>query len=107
MVFPDVPGHGPGNRLLSAGQTVDPFLGRVTIPPPTTGQIISPGTAQPYYQNGAPQGVAPQGVAPPATQQRIVPLPEGSGARTPITPAPAGSGSVERGCCDATRGNTR
>jgi len=41
------------------GQTMDPFLGRTTIPPPGTGQILAPGTAQPYYQGNPLPGVPP------------------------------------------------
>ena len=44
-------------------QTMDPFLGRTTIPPPGTGQILTPGTAVPYYQGnplpGGPAAVTP------------------------------------------------
>ena len=39
---------------------VDPFVGRQTIPPPTTGVASNPPAANPYYP-GSAQGVAPSG----------------------------------------------
>jgi hypothetical protein len=61
-----------------SGQTIDPFLGRTTIPPPGTGQVLTPGTAQPYYQgNPLPGAVAP-----------VTPLP---GGPAPLYTPPAGS----------------
>ena len=44
-------------------QTMDPFLGRTTVPPPGTGQILAPGAAQPYYQ-GSPLPGGPTSVTP-------------------------------------------
>ena len=60
------------------GQTMDPFLGRTTIPPPGTGQVITPGTAQPYYQgNPLPGNPVP-----------VIPIPGGA---APLVAPPAGS----------------
>jgi len=58
------------------GQTVDPFLGRTTIPPPGTGQVITPGTAQPYYQ-GNPLPATPM----PGSPAPLVSPPVGSSYR--------------------------
>jgi hypothetical protein len=58
------------------GQTVDPFLGRTTIPPPGTGQVIMPGTAQPYYQ-GNPLPATPM----PGSPAPLVSPPVGSSYR--------------------------